>query len=89
MLQGHNHSYQRTCPVHKGKCKKMGEAPVYVDVGNAGALLGDNPVHGSSYMKVHSSLLSPQSPSTLNCIVKCLITTIGEVLYAVLCRCGH
>ncbi|GMH34491.1 hypothetical protein BSKO_02325 [Bryopsis sp. KO-2023] len=43
VLQGHNHSYQRTCSVFKEKCRSTGRAPIYVDIGNAGARLIDPP----------------------------------------------
>lgn len=39
---GHHHSYQRTCPVHRGVCKGYNAdgtaaAPVHVVIGHAGA----------------------------------------------------
>lgn len=34
--EGHQHSYERTCPVYKGKCIDSGEAPVHLIVGSAG-----------------------------------------------------
>lgn len=46
-FQGHHHSYQRTCPVHKNKCRGYGDdgvplAPVHLVIGNAGAGLSIN-----------------------------------------------
>jgi acid phosphatase type 7 len=46
-LHGHHHSYQRTCPVYKGKCKghdKHGtpKAPIHLVIGNAGKGLSHN-----------------------------------------------
>lgn len=47
VLSGHHHSYQRTCPVKKGKCrytKKHGrpDATVYIVHGNGGAKFYDD-----------------------------------------------
>lgn len=41
-LQGHHHSFQRTCPVYKGECQGHDEdgvpnAPIHLVIGNAGA----------------------------------------------------
>lgn len=43
-LQGHHHSYQRTCPVLDGKCQGYDDdgapkAPIHMVIGNAGAVL--------------------------------------------------
>ena len=35
-LWGHHHSYQRTCPVYRQKCRSDGKAPVHVVIGMAG-----------------------------------------------------
>jgi acid phosphatase type 7 len=46
-LHGHHHSYQRTCPLYKGKCRGYAKdgtarAPVHLVIGNAGAGLSSN-----------------------------------------------
>ena len=41
MLTGHQHSYERTCPVYNGKCVENGQATVQIVVGSAGAALED------------------------------------------------
>ncbi len=58
-LQGHHHSYQRTCPVYNGSCvgydKKTREAlgPVHLVIGNGGGLLKSNMVQPEpKYLKV-------------------------------------
>lgn len=43
-LQGHHHSYQRTCHVYRGDCvghddEGVPEAPIHIVIGNAGASL--------------------------------------------------
>lgn len=37
MLVGHQHSYERSCPVRKGKCTPDGKGPVHIVIGSAGA----------------------------------------------------
>lgn len=37
MLVGHQHSYERSCAVKRGKCTKDGVGPVHIVVGSAGA----------------------------------------------------
>lgn len=37
MLVGHQHSYERSCPVYKQECVPDGKAPVHIIVGSAGA----------------------------------------------------
>ncbi|CAI5704275.1 hypothetical protein KXD40_001319 [Peronospora effusa] len=37
MLVGHQHSYERSCAVRKGKCTKDGKGPVHIVIGSAGA----------------------------------------------------
>jgi acid phosphatase type 7 len=39
MFVGHQHSYERSCPVYKSQCIPSGEATVHIVVGSAGANL--------------------------------------------------
>lgn len=39
MLVGHQHSYERSCPVRDGECTPDGVGPVHIIVGSAGASL--------------------------------------------------
>ena len=39
MLVGHQHSYERSCPVYAGQCRANGKATVHVCIGTAGASL--------------------------------------------------
>lgn len=36
---GHYHSYERTCPLYKGECKRRGKGTVHMTIGSAGASL--------------------------------------------------
>jgi len=37
MFVGHQHSYERSCPVYKRECVLSGAAPVHIIIGTAGA----------------------------------------------------
>ncbi len=50
MLVGHQHSYERSCPVYMGECVANGQGTTHVVVGSAGAGLesgGFSPVFGN------------------------------------------
>lgn len=59
-LQGHHHSYQRTCPAYRGECVDydadgVARGPVHLVIGNAGAALCLN-VHRATpkiFKKIH------------------------------------
>ena len=56
---GHNHSYQRTCPVYNETCTTDGVTHVVIGMG--GALLSGNPMpvtqSGSSFKIVSSGVI--------------------------------
>lgn len=50
MLVGHQHSYERSCPVYMGNCIPSGEGTTHIVVGSAGAGLetgGFSPIYGN------------------------------------------
>lgn len=74
---GHHHSYQRTCPIRKGRCVKDGHGVVHVVMGHAGAglctnVLPDTPklfekvCDAPSLLPLHVRV--PQQPSLLTTV---------------------
>lgn len=82
VLQGHHHGYQRTCPVFRNKCMSMGEAPVYIDVGNAGAGLAHQPdYHFPDHFEVsYLYMVSGWEPLTICKILNSYLISQGDIV---------
>lgn len=75
---GHQHSYERSCPVYRGKCIGSGAAPIHMVVGTAGYPLNTvdfSPDYGNwslkhvnayGYLRISSTRESMQIEFVLN-----------------------
>lgn len=63
VINGHDHNYERTCPIRGGACVGAGEGPVYLVAAGVGAPLYDN---GNDWFTVKSQKISTYAMATIN-----------------------